>query len=369
MQILIDGQPLRMYPVAKPGFTGGTEHYLRVLADGLTRFGHEINVVAPDLTEMEIRRVGGAPQFWWPTTYHPSNVECLILFHNLEFIRQYNSPRVILATNGVDPFLGPGNEWARAVDAYPVFSQVHADLLADHALPVDRRKCHVTGLGIDPGAYTKPAPVPGRLFYSNDPTRGLLATLDVFDRLREKVPHASLHVGYSFEKQFDVWRWQANITAEMLWECRDRLAKTPGVTQLAEGLSRDETVAEILASHVHVMPSDPTNRGTQIHGMLQMEHAAAGVPLVLSDVEAFPDVFGEAATILPVPGTFVASAERRVDAQDWADVVADLMLDEGKWTAASRKSRALAKRHTWDAVLANWAKMLATLAVSEGVPA
>jgi glycosyltransferase involved in cell wall biosynthesis len=195
----------------------------------------------------------------------------------------------------------------------------------------------------------------------NDPQRGLWHVLDVFDKLKVLVPHATLHVGYDFDRVFEAMRWQASAAAQMLWECKERMATTEGVTNLG-ALSRPDVIREQLECQVHVWPSDPPNVGSQIHGLTQMECAAAGAALVLSDIEAFPEVFGEAATLLPVPGTYVPSAERRLDAQDWAEAVAELMLDPDKWAEASKKSRALAEQHTWAKVLDNWETMFVTLA-------
>lgn len=93
-----------------------------------------------------------------------------------------------------------------------------------------------------------------------------------------------------------------------------------------------------------------------------MECAAAGCALVLSDTEAFPEVFGEGAEILPLPGFFDPRAERRVDTQDWAEVVVGLMRDPEKWQAMSQRSRALAETNTWQRVIENVDAMLASLA-------
>jgi len=106
------------------------------------------------------------------------------------------------------------------------------------------------------------------------------------------------------------------------------------------------------------MPSDPPGIGTQTHGITQLECAAAGAALVLSDVEAFPEVFGAAATILPVIGRYMPKLERRITAQDYAEVVIELMQDGEKWAEASRKARVLAETMTWDACATRWNEML-----------
>ena len=104
-----------------------------------------------------------------------------------------------------------------------------------------------------------------------------------------------------------------------------------------------------------------------------MECAAAGSALVLSDTEAFPEVFGEAAEILPLPGWFDPRAESRWTTQDWAEAVVELMRDPDKWAEASRKARALAEKNTWRHVVDRWDAMLSELsakvAKKEMVPA
>lgn len=361
MNLIIDATALRMYPVGKPAtFRGGTETYVQKLASSLAAKGHIVHVVTPDLEREEHR---ASTEWWWPADYHPTQADAVVMMHRLDLqaLAPYSADLLILATNGCDPDLGPDGEWAKNVDAYPCFSQTHIDLLCRHRPTVDKCKCFVTGLGVDVEQYNLAAPFcRGRMLYANDPSRGLWHVLDIFEHVKREVPEATLHIAYDFQRQFEHHRWRASALAELLWECRKRIANTEGVVDLG-GLTTDQLVQEQLACQVHVMPSDPPNTGSQIHGITQMECAAAGAALVLSDTEAFPEVFSEAATILPLPGTFLPEYERRVDAQDWADVVVELMRDETMWLEASRKARALAEKHTWDAVIEKWEAMLAQL--------
>lgn len=148
--------------------------------------------------------------------------------------------------------------------------------------------------------------------------------------------------------------------AEILWECKRRMEADPAIVSLG-GLTHAQLLQEQYETHVHAYPSDPPNTGSQIHGMLQMELAAAGVPLILSDIEAFPEVFGEAATLLPVIGSLRARRGDqmvRVDAQDWAEVTVELMKSPKKWQAASKASRALAEKHSWDVMVGRFEAMI-----------
>jgi hypothetical protein len=54
-------------------------------------------------------------------------------------------------------------------------------------------------------------------------------------------------------------------------------------------------------------------------------------------------------------------AGRRVDAADYADEVVSLLTDPGALAAKSAASRALAARHTWDAVVERWDALLGHL--------
>jgi glycosyltransferase involved in cell wall biosynthesis len=369
VKLIFDARALRMYPVGKPGFKGGTETMVERIAGGLADHGHTVHVVTPDLEQEEQR---GPTEWWWGPTAHPTQADAVVMVHSLAFIEPYHADHLIFATNGVDPELGPEHEMAAGIDRFPVFSETHGRLLRQLRPTVTEAQCVVTGLGIDhldyfvrmvdggifPASYVER--VPGRLLFSNDPARGLWHALDVFDHLKRLVPDATLHVAYDFERQFEHHRWVANSLAEALWDCRKRLQTTPGVTSLG-ALSREELVAEQLACDVHAYASDPPNVGSQIHGLTQMECAAAGAALVLSETEAFPEVFGEAALILPIPGTYRPELARRFDAQDWADNIAAILGDALRLAAMREASRALAARNSWAHVVDRWDAMLAGL--------
>lgn len=373
MRLLFDARGETMYPLGKEGFSGGSQTYIKAITAGLAERGHQVHVITNDLETDEQR----GPNLWyWPPTYFPHTADVAVMQMHARENPEYEAPLCVLMTSCVDPWLGPGHQWAGSFDAIPVFSETHKRLLCK-LRPVPEDKCFLTGLGVcledyDSGMFTGPTgetlafgKVPGRMLYANDPARGLFYTLDVFDLVREQVPDATLHVAYDFDTQLSWRAWEHSQMAEMLWDCKRRLESTPGVVNLG-GITREQIIREQLECQVHCMPSDPPGIGTQTHGITQMECAAAGAALVLSDVEAFPEVFGDGATILPVIGKYIPEAERRITAADYAAVVVELMQDPAKWAEASKKARALAERHTWSVVLDKWEAMLAALC--EGVP-
>ncbi len=360
LAVIIDARALRTYPVGTAGFHGATESIVKILAGGLAKHGHTVHVITPDLVHEEQR---GKKEWWWAPDAHPRIADVVVAAHSLETIGDLSAPLLVLLSNGIDsPLYGNGD----MVDCVATLTDYHSDALSQR-IGIPKERCFVTGLGVnldDYGGKTKHR-VAGRMLYANDPSRGLWHMLDIFDKVRLKVPHASLHVTYDFDRQFEPYRWQASAIAELMWECKRRLELTPGVASLG-AVPWPVLLKEQQECHVHVMPSDPQNAGTQTHGLTQLELAAAGCPLVLSEIEAFPEVFGECATILPLPGMMrklVGDEMMRVDTQDWADMVIELMSDSKKWKAASEAGRAVAARNTWGHFIDRWQEMLAMLIV------
>jgi glycosyltransferase involved in cell wall biosynthesis len=380
-KILFDCTQETMYPLAKEGFSGGSQTYVKAIIKGLAARGHDVHVIAPDL---EIDEQRGPNEHWWPQAYYPHQADVAVMQMHAVGDPQYDAPICVLMTSCVDPYLGPNHAWAGSFDAIPVFSQVHKDLLCK-LRPVAPEKVHITGLGVDLADYDVPLAgvntdsipytfdlaearrqqrdpygplkTPGRMLYANDPARGLFYTLDVFDKVKEQVPEATLHVTYDFDKQLSWRAWEHSQMAQFLWDCKRRIESTPGMVNLG-GLTREGIIREQLGCQVHCMPSDPPGIGTQTHGITQMECAAAGCALVLSDIEAFPEVFGAGAAILPVIGKYEPTLERRIAAADYAEVVVGLMRDPEQWAEASRKARALAEQNTWSIVVDKWERML-----------
>lgn len=365
MKIILDASNHTMYPIGSNGFTSGTVVMVRQIAAGLAKRGHTVHVITPDL---EVEDQQGPTLWYWPPSVHPLSADVAVQLMHVNPDAEYNARVLLLITFGIDPFLGPDHSWAQQVDGFPVLSAKHGELLRKARPTVPESKCFVTGLGVDLTPYDElrtilsDIPTPGRMFYSNDPTRGLLPLLDIFDRVKKEVPEATLHIAYDFDGNLERVKWEHSYRAQMLLECKRRIESTPGIVNLG-ACDCPAVVMEQLDCQVHCMPSSAD--ADQLHGLSQLECAAAGAALVLSDVAAFPEVFGEGATIVPQVGKYIPQLERRITAEDWAPVVIELMKDDEVWQAASQKARALAEKHSWSACIDRWEQMLATL--KEGV--
>jgi len=353
VNIIIDGRALRVYPVGGEGFRGGTETYLARIAHGLAR-KHIVHVLTPDLEEPEQR---GPTLWWWPPTSHPVSCDVYVPWHNLEFLGTVATDRVVFASNGLGADRGAQPDLVADV---VTFSDCHTELL-EKEMPLWKGRCRVLGLGVDLDEYPKAMPTKDRrvMLVGNDPARWAPMLLDVFDRVRREVPDAQLHVTYTdLVEEYERYRWGQNAFDEVMRESVVRLSRTPGISILGR-LDRAGLVREQVVAGVHCYPSDPPNLGSQIHGIFQMECAAAWTPLILSDVEAFPEVFKDTGYMLPRVGTF--DGESRVGADWYASAVVHVMgLGDTEYGRMARKARLVAEKHRWKDVIQRWERLLAS---------
>jgi hypothetical protein len=190
-----------LYPLGKDGFSGGSQVYIKAITNGLAARGHIVHVITNDLEHEEQR----GPNLWyWGPKMHPTAADAVAMQMHVNPNADYEASKLVLMTSCVDPYLGPNHEWAKQVDAFPVFSQVHKDLLLRMRPTVPENRIYITGLGVDLDDYNYPydpdldilvvpededwrsaQKVPGRMLYANDPARGLFYTMDVFDLVKK----------------------------------------------------------------------------------------------------------------------------------------------------------------------------------------
>ncbi|WP_444890504.1 glycosyltransferase [Microbulbifer sp. DLAB2-AA] len=86
------------------------------------------------------------------------------------------------------------------VKKFACLSEWHRDFFSDH-YGVAKNKIMLTSNGVDQSLYADASTVEkkNQIFYSSSPDRGLLELLDMFPRMREKVPDLTLKVAYGFK--------------------------------------------------------------------------------------------------------------------------------------------------------------------------
>ena len=134
------------------------------------------------------------------------------------------------------------------LDGAMVLSAFHGSQLPAHAAPYEFR----TANGLDPQAIVDGPNMPDRFIYASSASAGLLLLLQMWPRVREELPTASLHVYYGF------WPYAMWAEQKPLIELRaqiDPLLKAPGVVY--HGMVSETELAQAYAqAGWYAYPSD-----------------------------------------------------------------------------------------------------------------
>jgi glycosyltransferase involved in cell wall biosynthesis len=205
--------------------------------------------------------------------------------------------------------------------------------------------------GIEPSRFQDSTPRNHRrAIYSSSPDRGLDQLLDMWPRIRERVPAAELHVFYGSK----LLRMVAQDWARSLHE---KMAATAGVFD--RGRVNQTTLAhEMMMSGVWLFPSWQLDKPwTETSCIGAMESQAAGLHIVTSPHGALTE------TVLT--GAFVDGDART---REYQDRFVELAVERMGWVDEEyrmRIRRDAIKAFGWDDVADRWDGMLRTLAMGK----
>jgi glycosyltransferase involved in cell wall biosynthesis len=208
------------------------------------------------------------------------------------------------------------------IDKYFHPSQWHAKRFKELYPEITEEKqiAKVTN-GIDFDRYTKPTFEPrkwNRIVYSSSPDRGLHHLLRLWPKVTAKVPEAELHVFYDLDKwlELDAVLGAASPTHDRADVVRAAVTNPPPNVTFRGGVGQGQLSAEHVQSAILAYPCDPV-APTEGFSMTVLEGIVAGCEVIISDADAFPELWQNApgVTMLPLP----------VDDDLWASVLADKM--------------------------------------------
>ena len=236
------------------------------------------------------------------------------------------------------------NVYPDVVDRYYVLSPWHRQFFLGHHKAVLPEKTFVTQDGINPERFQAVLPrTKGKMIYSSSPDRGLDILLHVFPRIREKAPHANLHVFYGFNNWEKAIR-QRNDPTQLSWmEDIKRALKQPGVTFHGR-VGQDRLAQEILTTELWGYPTF----FWETFCITAAEMMAAGVPVVTSDLAALSTTVGDA-------GILIQGDCRQKPYQDrFVDECVKMLTIPDHWQQQSMRARQKASLYTWSNLVDGW---------------
>jgi len=116
----------------------------------------------------------------------------------------------------------------------------------------------------------------------------------------------------------------------------------------ADEVTRDELILEQKAAKVLIHPCDPAVP-SEAFSMAVLEAMAAGTPCVISDADALPELWADAAVILPRPIRY----------SEWATTIEDLLSSRERWMGCHYLGLDKAALYDWPVVASRYLALAA----------
>ena len=177
-----------------------------------------------------------------------------------------------------------------------------------------------------------------RMIYSSSPDRGLEVLLLIFDKIKEQVPEANLHIYYGFEN-FRNKEYVAKLMME--------INKRPGIFYHGR-VGQDELAKAFMESSIFSY----TCTFQETFCISCLEAMAGGCVVVSSDYWGLHDTVGEGGILLPMSDPKDAYTSEYQDR--YVEECVKLMKDESYRKEWQLKGFERVKRFTWENVAKQW---------------
>ena len=178
-----------------------------------------------------------------------------------------------------------------------------------------------------------------KLIYTSTPFRGLDILLDIFPRIRRRMPDAQLDI-YSSMQVYGVDSAEDEAAYGHLYRKSDQ----PGVT-LKGSVSQDDLAKALLKAGIMAYP----NHFAETSCIAVMEALAAGIPVVTTSLGALPET--------AAAGGILIDGDPRSEAyQDcFVDEICNIVEDDNRWKELSRQARMyIYGNNRWEIIAKEW---------------
>lgn len=336
--------------------TTGSEVVVLAFAKEMAARGHEVALYIPGPNAREWDGVRLRP--FHDIVRDADDVDAVCSLVDVNILRKLSPKPLRLVFQQLSNFSYGEPGFDEFVDVYVNNSEPNRRHFERH-YPQTVGKWVVLPNGCYPDEYkitTSDYKTPGLCAYTSSPDRGLHVAFQEWSRIRRAVPHAELWV-YYFALQRFVAEWRSRA--------EDPRIMSPDVVELVRrahyidhaipvlekhgvrvmgATSRAQLAADLSRTEVLAYPCD-TTAWTETFSCSTLEACAAGALPIISDVDAFGEIYGGHVPMVKSPAI--------AHAREWSDLVIRALTDKpwaDEWRA---KARALAEAHAWPKLAAN----------------
>jgi len=335
---------------------GGSETAAICMAKELRALGHEIVAVLSQCDGMEGEYDGIPYVHFQKAVNNPHLFACDVLVVSRQpsalstGIPHKTSYVWVHDIHLGDPSQGDLSKHLLKADHYFCLSQWHKEFFLKTYPFIHADSVIVTKNGLDLKYFeNKPIKEGNRLIYSSSPDRGLARLLELFPRIRERVPDAQLDVYYGFVTWKSMAK-QANDHGQLAqiekFEQMLEAQKNAGVTYHGR-VSKTELAQAFLRSKVWAYPT----WFTETYCITAIEAAAAGCVPVTTALAALPETVSHGFVLQR------AKPDSEEYAKTFVDRVVKLLTNEEERSKFAQGGRQYAfAHHGWDKVASKWAE-------------
>lgn len=235
-------------PDSEKSGIGGSEEAVINMARELTALGWEVKVYGSH---------GDSPKSWdgveyWPFwAFNPQEpVDIFIGWRDPSYFDlPINAKRKYLWLHDVINAASLTEKRVASLDKIMVLSKYHRDLFPK----VPDEKFFLTGNGINPNHFVAAQKVKGKVMYASAPNRGLKCLLEMWPKIRERKPEATLYWAYGWQT-FDLGS-KNNPLMRRYKEEVVKLLQQPGVVELGR-LGHEELAKHMAETEVWAYPTE-----------------------------------------------------------------------------------------------------------------
>lgn len=198
--------------------------------------------------------------------------------------------------------------------------------------------------GCDETLYDPAAKRSKTIVYASSPDRGLHWVLELFPKLKKRVPDVDCHVYYDYRPGLaEVYAQRGEAELSKRFRYIDAVVpKFEGRGVIHHKSVSRETMAKVLSrSRLLAYPCDPV-RYTEGFSCTTLEAAASGCLPVICGADALGEIYGDFVPMVPAP-----YASHR---EEYLDLLVEFLSDDVAYGRAQVKAKALGRIYDWSSV-------------------